>query len=103
MAFKKSDLKNWTVKRTIELVPGANFSVDIKVLSEKDGMAIVEQGTDLQTVKGFVAGVSDYQDDKGKDMSLPEFFDDVATLPPTVIHKIALECVNAQHDAAIKN
>jgi hypothetical protein len=103
MAFKRSDLKNWTVNRSIDVMPGASFKVDIKVLSETDGMAIVDQGTDLETAKGFITGVSGYQDEKGKEMSLADFWEDVKTLPPTVIHKIALECVNAQHDAAIKN
>ena len=103
MAFKRSDLKNWTVSRQIEVMAGASFHIDIKIISEKDGMEIVDRGSDIETAKAFVAGVQGYQNEKSEDMTLTEFWDDVSTLPPTVVHKIALECVNAQHDAALKN
>lgn len=103
MAFKKSSLKNWVVTRSIEVMPGESFDIEIKIISEAEGQKIVEKGTDLETSQGFITGVSGYQDEKGKEMTLAEFWKDVVTLPPTVIHKLALECVNAQHDAAIKN
>ncbi|GAB3021735.1 hypothetical protein [Bowmanella dokdonensis] len=102
MAFKLSDLKGWTVKRTVEVRPGSSFELEIKVLSEEEGQAITDQGSDLKTCEGFLAAVKGFQDEKGKEQPLEAFLAFLGKWP-SLYHKVAIECVNAQHDAAIKN
>ena len=105
MAFKRGSLTNWVVTRTVKLGGKATVKVDIQILSKKDGEAIVGKGSDFETVKGFVKKLSDYQDEKGKELGLDVFLADfeAGEFAPAVITALAMECVNAQHDAAIKN
>lgn len=113
MAFKRSKLKNWTVRRTITIADfEASFDIEIRIVDKptaeewhaealkgsKDGFV-----QDQATAAKFVANVYDYQDEKDKDMTLEQFFEDVKVAPPAIIGAVVMECLQAQYDAASKN
>ncbi|GEA12680.1 hypothetical protein [Alteromonas sp. KUL49] len=105
MAFKRGSLTNWVVTRTVKLAGESSVTVDIQIFSKKDGEAIVARGSDAETVKGFVKKLTGYQDEKGKELGLDALLADfeAGEFAPAIITAIAMECVGAQHDAAIKN
>lgn len=103
MPFKKSDLKNWTVERDVELFPGASVTIDIKVVPSSEFSKVCDLGDDYNTAKTFTADVRGYQDDKGKPLSADVFWEDVKSFPPAVIFALASKISAAQYDAAAKN
>ena len=105
MAFKRSALKNWIVTRTVTLFGESTVEVDIRVLPQSAGEAIVAKNSDIETVKGYVSAMRDYQDEKGKELGLEGFIKDCEglELPPTCAAAVATVAIQAQCDAAIKN
>lgn len=105
MAFKRSELKNWIVTRTVTLFGESTVEVDIRVLPQSAGEAIVAKNSDVETVKGYVNAMREYQDESGKELGLKGFVKhcEEGALPPTCAAAVATIAIQAQWDAAIKN
>lgn len=100
--FKKSDLKNWTVRRTVKLMGDSSVDVDIKVMSGTDAKKVFAKVDNAYTVREMVTAIHGYADEKGKEQTLAVFLKEMSD-QDAVMHAIATECSTAQYTAATKN